>query len=175
MKIIAILVLIFVSLLINPVFAQNQSCTSNEGFSAFDFWVGEWDVYVNDKVNANQVGSNSIVKLEAGCALMETWAGAGGSSGISINYYNPVRDEWRQLWVSAGEYAIDIVGGLTDGSMVLLGEIYDYGSNGTFDFRGTWTPNSDGSVRQFFEQYNDETKAWDPWFDGLYVPRTVSD
>jgi hypothetical protein len=71
--------------------------------------------------------------------------------------------------VSAGEYAIDIAGGLVDGSVVLLGEIYNYGSNETFDFRGTWTPNNDGSVRQFFEQYNDETEMWDPWFDGRYV------
>jgi hypothetical protein len=105
---------------------------------------------------------------------METWAGAGGSSGISINYYNPVRDEWRQLWVSAGEYAIDIVGGLVDGSMVLVGEIYNYASNETYDFRGSWTPNDNGSVRQFFEQYNDETEIWDPWFDGLYVPVSKS-
>jgi len=106
---------------------------------------------------------------------MKTWAGAGGSSGISINYYNSVRDEWRQLWVSAGEYAIDIAGGLTNGSMVLVGEIYNYGCNQTFEFRGTWTPNMDGSVRQFFEQYNDETEAWDSWFDGRYVSQTMSD
>ncbi len=111
--------------------AQNQPCTSEDGFSAFDFWVGEWDVYLNNSANTNQVGSNTIEKLEAGCALLETWTGAGGSSGISINYYNPVRDEWRQLWVSAGEYAIDIVGGISNTSMVLIGEIYNYADNET--------------------------------------------
>ncbi len=174
MKTITILIILLGSLFINPVLAQNQSCTSDEGFSAFDFWVGDWDVYVDSSNDSNLVGSNTIEKLENGCALMETWAGAGGSSGISVNYYNPVRDEWRQLWVSAGEYAIDIVGGLTDGSMVLLGEIYNYGSNETFEFRGTWTPNRDGSVRQFFEQYNDETEVWDSWFDGRYVPQSMN-
>ena len=122
MKKITVLLVIFSSLAMSPVFAQNQSCASEEGFTAFDFWVGEWDVFLNNN-NSNRVGSNTIEKLESGCALMETWSGAGGSSGISINYYNPVRDEWRQLWVSAGEYAIDIVGGLMDESMVLVGEI----------------------------------------------------
>ncbi len=58
--------------------------------------------------------------------------------------------------------------------MVLLGEIYNYGSNETFEFRGTWTPNRDGSVRQFFEQYNDETEVWDSWFDGRYVPQSMN-
>ncbi len=174
MKTIPRLIVLLSSLFINPVLAQNQSCTSEEGFSAFDFWVGKWDVYVNNSNNSNQVGTNTIEKLEGGCALMETWTGAGGSSGISLNYYNSVRDEWRQLWVSAGEYAIDIVGGLTDGSMVLLGEIYNYGNNETFDFRGTWTPNGDGSVRQFFEQYSAETQTWNPWFDGRYVPHSMN-
>lgn len=141
MKTITTLIVLLGGLLINPALAQNQSCTSEDGFSAFDFWVGSWDVYVDSNNDSIQVGTNTIDKLENGCALMENWAGAGGSSGISVNYYNPVRDEWRQLWVSAGEYAIDIVGGLTDGSMVLLGEIYNYSNNETFDFRGTWTPN----------------------------------
>ena len=175
MKRITRLIVFLCSFFIHPLFAQNQSCVSEAGFAAFDFWVGEWDVYLNNSNNSNQVGSNSIVKIESGCALMETWSGAGGSSGISVNYYNPVLDEWRQLWVSAGEYVIDIAGGLRNGSMVLLGEIYNYGSNETFDFCGTWTPDNDGSVRQFFEQYNDETDTWDPWFDGRYVSHSSND
>ena len=146
-------------------FAQSAPCTSNPHFSAFDFWVGDWDVYAN----GNQVGTNSIVKLEAGCALLETWTGAGGSTGVSLNYFNPVTQQWRQLWVSAGEYVIDITGGLVNTSIVLIGERYNYGSGETFAFRGTWTPNADGSVRQFFEQVNPQTHTWEPWFDGRYV------
>ncbi len=146
-------------------FAQNEPCTSDTRFAAFDFWVGDWDVYAN----GNPVGSNSIVKHEAGCLLLESWEGAGGSTGMSLNYFNPVSGFWQQVWVSAGEYAIDISGGLVNESMVLVGELYNYGSGETFDFRGTWTPNADGSVRQFFEQVNPETSAWEPWFDGRYV------
>ena len=95
-------------------FAQNEPCTSDARFSAFDFWVGDWDVYAN----GNPVGSNSIVKHEAGCLLLESWEGAGGSTGMSLNYFNPVSGFWQQVWVSAGEYAIDISGGLVNESMV---------------------------------------------------------
>jgi len=27
-------------------------------------------------------------------------------------------------------------------------------------------------VRQFFEQYNNETEKWDVWFDGRYVHKS---
>lgn len=77
MKIITSLLVLLSSLFLNPVLAQNQSCTFEEGFAAFDFWVGDWDVYLNNSDNTNQIGSNTIEKLEAGCALMETWSGAG--------------------------------------------------------------------------------------------------
>ena len=67
-------------------------------------------------------------------------------------------------------YVIDIEGGLVDGSMVLEGHITDYGEKISHDFRGTWTPNADGTVRQFFEQFSATDETWKPWFDGLYTP-----
>ncbi len=94
MKKMKILIIMFGSFFINPVFAQNQSCMSKADFIDFDFWLGEWNVFLNNSNNSNQVGTNIIEKIEGECALTETWAGARGSSGISINYYNSVRDEW---------------------------------------------------------------------------------
>lgn len=150
------------------VSAQQVGCDFDAGFAAFDFWVGEWSVY--DNVSGNLAGSNSIRKLEQGCLLQENWTSAAGSTGMSVNYYNPVTSEWRQLWVSAGRYSIDIVGGLDNGSMVLVGHVY-YFTGSAVPFRGAWTPAEDGSVRQFFEQFNAETGAWDVWFDGNYVKK----
>lgn len=149
--------------------AQQSGCAALPGFDAFDFWVGEWQVF--DTETGDAVGENSIQKREQGCLLMENWSGNGGSSGVSLNYFNPVRDEWRQLWVSAGRYAIDIAGGLRDSVMVLEGSIY-YFSGAEFDFRGSWTPHADGSVRQFFEQFNADSGSWEPWFDGRYVRKS---
>lgn len=148
--------------------AQQAGCDFDPGFAAFDFWVGEWDVF--DNSSGNLAGSNSIRKLEQGCLVHESWTSAAGGTGTSVNYFNPVTEQWRQLWISAGRYAIDIAGNLDNGSMVLSGSIYYY-SGSELPFRGTWTPADDGSVRQFFEQFNPETKAWDVWFDGRYVKK----
>jgi hypothetical protein len=77
--------------------------------------------------------------------------------------------QWRQLWV-AGGYSIDYTGGLdSSGSMSLSGNINDYKSGKSLPFRGAWTANEDGSVRQFFEQQNAESGEWTTWFDGLYI------
>lgn len=52
--------------------------------------------------------------------------------------------------------------------MVLEGQIAYQQGGVTAPFRGTWTANADGSVTQYFQQYNDKTKAWDDWFTGIY-------
>ena len=141
-------------------------CKTDPAFRAFDFWVGDWKV--SDRASGKYAGDNSISEIEGQCALMEDWQGQGGSTGKSVNYYNPVTGKWRQIWVSAGAYSLDIEGGMKDGSMVLTGTIWYYARAQSAPFRGTWTPNKDGSVRQFFEQYDSEKQAWQPWFDGLY-------
>ncbi|MDP7143911.1 MAG: hypothetical protein QGI68_06825 [Pseudomonadales bacterium] len=149
---------------------SSPPCLSDRNFSAFDFWVGEWTV--TDRSSGRVAGTNRIMKVQGGCALSEDWNGKSGGTGMSVNYYNPVTGKWRQVWVAAGNYAIDIEGGLIKGSMVLEGWIYDYRSGEKSPFKGTWTPNEDGSVRQYFQQYNSESKAWDGWFDGLYVKKS---
>lgn len=159
-------VLLMLVLVSSSLQAQSSGCAGQPGFGDFDFWVGEWEVFDNN--TGNRAGENSIRKMESGCLLMESWQGAGGSTGTSLNYYNPVTREWRQVWVSAGAYAIDIVGGLRGEAMVLEGSIYNF-AGAVWNFRGSWTPNEDGSVRQFFEQFNHDSQVWEPWFDGRYV------
>lgn len=143
-------------------------CARDPHFRDFDFWLGEWQV--TNRANGNLAGTNTIISIEANCALEERWTGSRGSTGMSINYYNSVSGQWRQVWVTAGAYSIDIVGGLNDqGSMVLEGRIYYYRSGKSNRFRGTWTPNPDGSVRQHFQQADPDSGEWSDWFDGLYV------
>jgi len=143
-------------------------CESLENFDDFNFWVGEWNVYTNDEKRGFQ-GTNSVTKHHRNCLIMENWTSAQGGTGQSMNYFDPVEDQWRQLWV-AGGYSIDYAGGLDEsGSMILRGKINYYKSGKSNAFRGTWTANADGSVRQLFEQQNAETNEWSVWFDGLYV------
>jgi hypothetical protein len=143
-------------------------CETDTGFDDFDFWVGEWKVYSNDKKRTLQ-GTNSINKHHKNCLIIENWTNLQGGTGSSMNYYDPVEDQWRQLWV-AGGYSIDYTGGLDEtGSMVLNGRINYYKTGESHAFRGRWTPNTDGSVRQFFEQQDNKSLEWKVWFDGLYI------
>lgn len=148
--------------------ATKNMCNEGGHFDDFDFWAGEWKVYGGPDED-KFAGENTITKIEKGCILHEQWQGNGNSSGQSFNFYNPVTGQWRQVWVAPPGYMIDIQGGLVDGSMVLEGEITYYQQDATHGFRGTWTPNEDGSVRQYFQQYDAEKEAWQDWFDGKYV------
>lgn len=142
-------------------------CETGEGFTDWDFWVGDWNVYSNDEARTFQ-GTNSITKHYNDCLLKENWVGAQGGAGFSINYYNPVLDEWRQVWVANG-YSIDYTGGLDEtGAMVLNGFIYGYRPNTTTPFRGIWTPMENGDVIQHFDIHN-ASGEWTVWFEGLYV------
>lgn len=140
-----------------------------DAYRAFDFWLGDW--LVKDPAGTEQ-GSNAITAEENGCLVVERWTSATGSTGQSYNYYDPSRDLWRQVWVSAGG-VIDYEGGLTEtGSMKLIGEIVN--RNGTrAPFTGEWTPNEDGSVTQHFEQQDPETGEWSVWFTGIYTRAEV--
>lgn len=151
-----------------PAAAQNPPptpCLGVEPFSDFGFWVGDWDVYAP---NGNQAGTNTIEELEQGCLLLENWTGATGGTGKSINFYDPGRELWRQIWVSSNGVVIEIEGGLRDGSMVLEGTLTNAAGQ-VQPFKGTWTPADDGSVRQHFEISQDEGRSWTTWFDGRYV------
>lgn len=143
-------------------------CEENPGFGDFDFWVGEWNVYTNNEPR-RFAGTNSITKHHANCLVKETWVDVAGNGGFSINFYNPLRGEWRQVWVANG-YSIDYTGGLNDrGQMVLEGHIDNYGPGTSQKFRGIWTPQDNGDVIQRFEALNPETDQWDVWFEGRYV------
>ena len=147
-------------------------CETMKGFNQFDFWLGEWSVYSNDEKRTLQ-GTNSVTKHHQNCLIIENWTNTQGITGSSMNYYNAVEDQWRQIWV-AGGYSIDYSGGLDDsGSMALSGKINYYKNGKSLAFRGTWSPNADGSVRQLFEQQDSESGKWTVWFDGLYIKKVV--
>jgi len=151
--------------------ADKYSCMDKPAHRQFDFWAGSWRV--TDKDGEKTYGNNTITVEENGCLLQERWRSASGGTGSSINYYNPDDGMWRQLWVDSGSSIIDIAGNLHDGSMVLVGTIYYLGEARRADFRGTWTPLPDGSVRQFFEERNADGE-WQTWFDGYYRPPEVT-
>ncbi|GJL94719.1 MAG: hypothetical protein DHS20C05_11240 [Hyphococcus sp.] len=137
---------------------------ADELFRQFDFWVGEWDVFSTD---GSVAGKNIISIEENGCLLVERWTGVQGSTGQSYNFVDLGSKKWRQVWVSPGA-TIDYEGGLNNnGAMELKGKIA-YSNGNTARFKGTWTLQDDGSVRQHFQQYNKDQKKWADWFIGIY-------
>jgi hypothetical protein len=144
--------------------APALACTDAHG--DFDFWLGTWEVRAAD---GRLAGHNRIEKMAGGCRIDETWQGAKGSTGRSINFPDPVDGRWEQVWHSPGGMFIRIRGGLEDdGSMGLEGIIHYPEQDRTAPFRGRWTPLADGRVRQFFQEYSEGEDTWKPWFEGFY-------
>ena len=148
--------------------ATQSPCLRDDAFAQFDFWIGDWEVFT---AAGRKAGENHITRIENGCLLVEKWTSASGSTGTSMNYYDPSRKLWAQHWVSQDGVIIDIEGALQGNSMVLSGRSHYTASGRSASFRGKWTPLPDGRVRQFFEESNDRGQTWEPWFEGFYVRR----
>ena len=96
-------------------------------YRRFDFWVGEWDVF---DASGQKIGKSSVTREEAGCLIVERWTSARGNGGQSYNFFDPSRNQWRQLWVSPTELT-DYAGGLNPGGeMVLAGDLQQAGGYG---------------------------------------------
>jgi hypothetical protein len=149
-------------------------CTSDDSpYRDFDFWVGEWDVF--DPDSGRRLGSNTITLRDHGCLIVERWTSVQGGTGMSMNFYDPLKQAWRQVWQSAGAF-IDYTGGLDDnGRMVLDGTLHYNAQGESLGFRGRWTPNDDGTVLQEFWQRDPESGEWASWFVGEYRPAGASD
>ncbi len=143
----------------------SYSCMEVAEHRQFDFWAGQWRVESAD--GDTHYGDNLIEISDRGCVLRENWQGASGSSGSSINFYDPSDQSWHQMWVDSGASIIRIKGGLGGDSMVLEGHIFYLADQRRAPFRGSWTPLEDGRVRQWFEEQNSDGE-WKTWFDGYY-------
>jgi len=130
----------------------------------FDFWLGEWDVRTPD---GKLAGTNRIEREYGGCVLHERYGTPRGYSGESLNIYDASRKVWHQTWVDSTGTLLLLEGGVRDGRMVLEGQTSTADGPAT-RHRITWTPNPDGSVRQFWES-TDAKGEWSTAFDGRYT------
>ena len=137
---------------------------------AFDFWIGEWDVF---GPKGKQVGTNSITALFGTGAIAEHWHGAGDIEGRSLNAYDEARGCWHQTWVDSTGSILLLDGCLLDGSMVMEGVARSGDDPSRLDRqRITWTPSDGGlQVRQLWEVSGDDGATWQTAFDGRYRRR----
>jgi len=158
-------IVMLVGLVINaPVSAQATEgpCSSRKS-REFDFWIGSWKV----TSEGNLAGHNRIEPILDGCVLQETWTGAAGGAGSSLNFYNPQLDKWQQFWVWRNGTTLYLTGDFADGKMILQGDSRNRKGE-TVANRITWFDNDDGTVRQLWEVSSDGGEKWSTTFDGLY-------
>ena len=153
-------------LMIAPlVVAQSNPCGPESHL--FDFWIGEWEVFSGD----TKVGENSIKPILDGCVLQESWTGAKGSKGTSLNYYNPKTKQWNQFWVWQNGTTLPMLTGQYKDNQMTLGGVESKADGSKLHHRITWTKNPDGTVRQHWENCKDG-KTWTTSFDGLYKKKS---
>lgn len=158
------IILLTFSLISLNLLAQNPCACCDEAHQQFDFWVGDWAVV---DTAGNQVGENTITKVEANCILQEKWRGSSGGTGTSTNYFDASDSTWNQLWIDNTGSVLKLKGKLKNGVMVLKSDIQQ-GQNGEYYSQISWTPNNDGTVRQLWEVFDKDGKPLRILFNGVY-------
>jgi hypothetical protein len=148
-------------------------CDTIPAFHVLDFWIGDWDVFADGKLN----GRDRVTRILDGCALTEEWTGVAGDNGMSLFIFDIRHGRWNQTWVTNNP---TVPGGVKDKHLVAL---YPGGAtrfqgvlgprpNNTYLFdRTTLTPMPDSSVRQVIEISRDGGTTWEVNFDARYRRR----
>ncbi|MCI0407465.1 MAG: hypothetical protein L0191_02685 [Acidobacteria bacterium] len=147
--------------------AAPAPCAGAE-YRQFDFWLGEWEVESGGK----RAGTNRITRIQGGCALLEDWTGAEGTTGMSLNLYDPANKKWHQMWIDSDGLALFLEGELKDGKMTLASGPMPTRDGQVSRHRITWSSLPEGRVRQLWEQSTDQGRSWSVVFEGIYVPRS---
>jgi len=138
-------------------------CSSPE-HRQFDFWLGDWRVHTPDGKFA---GLNRIALEYGSCVIHERYANGRNYSGESLNIYDPSRQVWHQTWVDSSGLLLTLEGKWNGKQMILEG--MSPGPKGDLvKQRITWTPNTDGTLRQLWEAA-DGKGGWTVVFDGIYT------
>ncbi|WP_298904954.1 hypothetical protein [uncultured Psychroserpens sp.] len=142
------------------MYKRANPCKFNESYRQFDFWLGEWDVYVQNQ----KIAESSITNTNGDCGILENWRPLGSNGGNSISYYDVNDKTWKQNWVAAGGVShYEQPKTETNGDMLMIAK-----GNGVW-YRMTWYYNkNDDTVRQVQESSSDQGQTWTNAFDGLY-------
>jgi hypothetical protein len=147
-------------------------CKADSTSRSFDFWVGEWTVYLTG--TTRQVGSSRVEPVSGGCAILEHWTGTTSevvppSTGESLNFPDPATGEWRQVWMGSGRGQNNYEHGrYLDGAMR-----FTYSRTGpqgrVQTGRFTFFNLDKDRVRQFLESSTDGGATYQPVYDFTYI------
>lgn len=144
----------------NNMYKRANPCKFNDKYRKFDFWIGEWDVYVNGQ----KIAESSITNTNGNCGILENWRPTNSNGGNSISYFDPEDNKWKQNWVAgSGVSHYEEPENYTDGDMQLIAK-----GNGIW-YKMVYTRDEKkDTVRQTMESSSDEGKTWTMAFNGLY-------
>jgi hypothetical protein len=156
--------LLAAAFLVFPIFAGAEGCVDSADYRLLDFWLGEWNVYLNGHL----AGTNRIEKILDGCAVLEHWKDVEGNEGKSLFYRDPATGSWKQVWVTDTGSMKEKSWKSTapDGSVLFQGEVAVPGGKRVQD-RTTLYP-AGRVVRQVIEHSTDGGKTWRVVFEGDY-------
>lgn len=146
-----------------------KPCLYSAESRQFDFWIGDWEVFVN----GNKVGENLVERELQGCTLVENWKNNAGGLGKSLNSYNAATKKWKQFYVDSSGNVLEFEGSFSDGVMSLKGETIDGKGGKTLhilDFHDL----PEKTVRQHWRQSTDEGKTWNTVWDSIYRRKTLT-
>jgi len=160
-------------ILLAPAFVAGQTsdtpgCVDEPVYGMLDFWVGDWDVFVEDKL----VGHNRIAKVLDDCAVIEDWKAAGGGTGKSLFFVDNT-GRWKQVWVTQWAMAPGgvkeklMIGGAPADGVRFQGQLQHPDAGEWLD-RTTLTRLEGGDVRQLIEVSQDNGATWQTAFDAVY-------
>jgi hypothetical protein len=143
----------------------NDASCSSAVYRGLDFWVGEWAIYDQDRV---RVATNRVARTPDGCAYVETWSGALGDGGRSLNYFDARANRWKQVWIGDTGGLAEQTGSLAEGELRLQGETAAPDGSRILNRQVLATAGS-GRLRQRAEASRDGGKTWLPQFEFTYV------
>ena len=153
----------------NTLYAQLPCSGGN--YRDFDFWIGEWEVYMK---NGKKGGDSKISLILDSCTILEEWKSANLTQGIyysgkSFNTYNALTKQWQQVWVdNVGGSTEYLKGGFKDNKMEFLTNPFFYNKDTMAVRRLTFHNLGPDKVRQHGEISKDNGATWITEYDLEY-------
>ena len=117
-------------------------------------------------------GESRIERLYDGCGIRENWRDPELTGG-SLNIYDRADHLWHQFWIDSSGARREFIGGIAQGKMILVATHPSEKNAGVIiKERMTFTPNPDGSVRQYSDASRDDGATWALRYDYTYRPKS---
>ncbi|RME92349.1 MAG: hypothetical protein D6772_17015 [Bacteroidetes bacterium] len=138
-------------------------CLSSPAHRHFDFWIGEWEVFVGP----TKVGDNSITRQAGGCSILEQYTTTRDYIGHSLNFYDPYDDKWKQIWIDKTQSISKYVESERRPGYLQFVTTPE-STPAHRRLRMTFELQHNGEVTQFIEQWNTKEEDWQAVFNGIY-------